>query len=106
MSSLRINYRTSHQIRQQADRLLGPEITDVDGNREDRSDTISVFNGPVPRIVAYADEEEEQSGVAEWLTQQIQQGILAHELGVFVRSESQLPRAEAAINEAGIDMKE
>jgi hypothetical protein len=24
--NLRINYRTSHQIRQQADRLLGPEI--------------------------------------------------------------------------------
>ncbi len=103
--SLRINYRTSHQIRQQADRLLGPEITDVDGNREDRSDTISVFNGPAPQIVAYADEEEEQSGVAEWLTEQIQQGVLPHELGVFVRSESQLPRAEAAMNEAGIPYK-
>lgn len=103
--SLRINYRTSHQIRQQADRLLGPEITDVDGNREDRSDTISVFNGPAPNIVAYADEEEEQSDVAEWLQEQIQQGILPHELGVFVRSESQLPRAEAAINQAGIPYK-
>ncbi len=33
--TLRVNYRTSHQIREQADRLLGPEITDVDGNRED-----------------------------------------------------------------------
>src|SRR5467141_4546814 len=44
--NLRINYRTSHQIRQQADRLLGPEITDVDDNKENRSDTISVFNGP------------------------------------------------------------
>ena len=48
--TLRVNYRTSHQIRQQADRLLGPEITDVDGNSEDRSDTISVFNGPPPVI--------------------------------------------------------
>src|SRR4030095_11443338 len=34
--TLRINYRTSHQIRQQADRLLGPEISDVDGNVEYR----------------------------------------------------------------------
>ncbi len=103
--SLRINYRTSHQIRQQADRLLGPEITDVDGNREDRSDTISVFNGPAPTIVSYADEQEEQSGVAEWLKEQIEEGILPHEIGVFVRSEAQLPRAEAAINEAGIPYK-
>ncbi len=48
--NLRINYRTSHQIRQQADRLLGPEVNDVDGNSEERSDTVSVFNGPPPVI--------------------------------------------------------
>jgi len=47
---LRINYRTSHQIRTQADRLLGPKLADVDGNAEDRSDTVSVFNGPPPKI--------------------------------------------------------
>ena len=32
--TLRVNYRTSHQIRAQADRLLGPEVADVDGNTE------------------------------------------------------------------------
>jgi len=47
--TLRINYRTSHQIRMQADRLLGPDLADVDGNIEDRRGTISVFNGPKPR---------------------------------------------------------
>jgi hypothetical protein len=44
--TLRVNYRTSHQIREQVERLLGPEIADVDGNTENRSDTISVFNRP------------------------------------------------------------
>ncbi|MHB1704847.1 MAG: UvrD-helicase domain-containing protein [Acidithiobacillus sp.] len=56
--NLRINYRTSHQIRQQADRLLGPEITDVDGNTEDRRDTVSIFNGPPPLIRVFASEDE------------------------------------------------
>ena len=28
----------------------GPTVTDVDGNSEDRSDTVSVFNGPPPTI--------------------------------------------------------
>ncbi|MFA6242300.1 MAG: UvrD-helicase domain-containing protein, partial [Candidatus Hydrogenedentales bacterium] len=42
--TLRINYRTSHQIRKQADRLLGPELADVDGNTEDRRGAMSVFN--------------------------------------------------------------
>lgn len=46
--TLRINYRTTHQIRTQADRLLGPEISDVDGITEKRSATISIFNGPMP----------------------------------------------------------
>src|SRR6185436_11484357 len=36
--TLRVNYRTSHQIRSQADRLLGPVLTGVDGNTEDRRD--------------------------------------------------------------------
>ena len=48
--TLRVNYRTSHQIRTQADRLLGPVVTDVDGNSDERSDTVSVFNGPPPTI--------------------------------------------------------
>jgi superfamily I DNA/RNA helicase len=103
--TLRINYRTSHQIRQHADRLLGPEITDVDVNREDRSDTISVFNGPLPQIETFSGEEEEQTAVADWLTKQIEDGILAHELGVFVRSQKQFSRAEAALTAAGIPYK-
>src|SRR5215468_3856200 len=48
--TLYINYRTSHQIRIQADRLLGLELSDVDGNTEQRVGTISVFNGPAPII--------------------------------------------------------
>lgn len=48
--TLRINYRTSHQIRTQADRLLPQSIADVDGNAEGRHGTISVFEGVPPEI--------------------------------------------------------
>lgn len=34
-TTLKVNYRTSHQIRSQADRLLGPEVSDINGNVED-----------------------------------------------------------------------
>src|SRR6476661_5325278 len=40
--TLRVNYRTSHQIRTQADRLLGSQVSDADGNVDERKDTISV----------------------------------------------------------------
>ena len=85
--------------------MLGPEITDADGNREDRSDTVSVFNGPPPVIQVFAGEGEEQTGVAEWLRQQSAAGLLPHEFGVFVRSDGQLPRAEAALRKAGLSFK-
>ena len=38
-----------------ADRLLGPELSDVDGHSEKRSDTVSVFNGPAPAITRARD---------------------------------------------------
>jgi mRNA-degrading endonuclease RelE of RelBE toxin-antitoxin system len=103
--TLRINYRTSHQIRIQAERLLGPELTDVDGNNEDRSDTISVFNGPPPVIRVLATEDEEIKSVGTWLAEQSKAGILPHEFGVFVRSAGQLGRAQAAVKESGLAFK-
>jgi superfamily I DNA/RNA helicase/mRNA-degrading endonuclease RelE of RelBE toxin-antitoxin system len=100
--TLRINYRTSHQIRGQADRLLGPSATDVDGNTEKRDDTISVFNGPEPTILTLGDEAEECAAVGRWLAELGKTGVLPHEFGVFVRSEAQLHRAQAAVEGAGL----
>lgn len=103
--TLRVNYRTSHQIRQQADRLLGPEITDVDGNTESRQDTISVFNGPPPVIRVSANPSDEMKTVAEWLTERVTEGVAFHEIGVFVRSAAQLVRAQGAVKAAGLPFK-
>jgi len=100
--TLRVNYRTSHQIRMQADRLLGPVATDVDGNSEDRSDTVSVFNGPAPVLQSFPDEPAEIAGVGAWLKGRAEEGLLPHEIGVFVRSPAQLPRAQAAVQAAGM----
>jgi len=103
--NLRVNYRTSHQIRMAADRLLGPEVADVDGNKEERGDTISVFNGPQPKIQSFKNEAAESAGVAAWLTAHSEAGILPHEIGVFVRSDAQLERAQAAVDEASLSWK-
>jgi superfamily I DNA/RNA helicase len=103
--TLRVNYRTSHQIRAQADRLLGPEVMDVDGNAENRSDTVSVFNGPPPMVRALNDESEEIKTVGIWIAEQAKAGVMPHEFGVFVRSEAELDRAKAAVKEAGLAFK-
>ena len=100
--TLRINYRTSHQIRMQADRLLGSQITDVDGNVEERRGTISVFNGPSPDIMVLGTMGEEVDEVAGWLTGLEQEGLLPHEIGIMVRSPAQLDRACNAARKSGI----
>lgn len=103
--TLRVNYRTSHQIRTQTDRLLGPTVTDVDGNNEDRKDTVSVFNGPPPTICSLKNESQEIETVGKWIAERAKEGVLPHEFGVFVRSAAQLDRARAAVQEAGIAFK-
>jgi superfamily I DNA/RNA helicase len=103
--TLRVNYRTSHQIRTQADRLLGPAVTDVDGIIEGRSDTVSVFNGPPPTICSLESESEEIKTVSKWISELLKAGVMPHEFGVFVRSEAELDRAKAAAKEAGLAFK-
>ncbi|WP_027444203.1 3'-5' exonuclease [Erythrobacter cryptus] len=99
--TLRINYRTSHQIRAQADRLLPPNISDVDGNTESRRGTISVFNGPAPEICTFDTATEESEAVGHWLADRLKEGCQPHEVGLFVRTGEQLKRARAAIKTAG-----
>ena len=103
--TLNINYRTSHQIRMQADRLLEPEVTDVDGNVEDRSGTISVFDGAAPSIKPFAAPEDECAAVAEWLQARISEGLQPHEIGIFVRSTAEIGRAQTAAQAAGVPTK-
>ncbi len=103
--TLRINYRTSHQIRMQADKLLDPELSDMDGITETRGGTISVFNGPVPTINSFKTPELEIEAVSQWLKDRVRAGIKPDEIGVFVRSEAELPRARAALETAGLAYK-
>ena len=103
--TLQVNYRTSHQIRAQADRLLEDTVADVDGNSEQRKGTVSVFNGPAPRIAAYADEDSEIAAVADWLRECASERLAPQEIGLFVRSEAQLPRARAACDAARMPYK-
>lgn len=103
--SLRVNYRTSHQIRKSADRLLGPEITDVDGVTEDRRGTISVFNGPTPTFIAADSPQDEINQVSNWIRGLLAHGVSAGELAVFVRSDVEFDRAIQAVERSEVDYR-
>ncbi len=118
--TLRVNYRTSHQIRGKADRLLPAKIADVDGVEQDRRGTVSVFNGPEPEIRILRSEESEVAAVGEWLrgltqatpdsavdeapasTEEAGGDFRPGEIGLFVRSSGQIERALRAVSAAGM----
>jgi len=101
---LKVCYRTSHQIRSTADRLLEPELVDLDGNEETRRGTVSVFDGPEPLVRLFADEAAETAGVSDWLRARRDEGMAEHELAVLVRGQQQLGRARAAAKAAGLEI--
>lgn len=101
--SLYVNYRTSHQIRIQADKLLAATATDADGNTEDRGNAVSVFDGPAPRIHVLRSLADEASMLRTWLSEVMGAGLEPHEIGIFVRSEAELPRASQVVSAASLD---
>jgi superfamily I DNA/RNA helicase len=103
--NLRVNNRTSHQIRMQADRLLPPKVSDVDGNTEERDDTVSLFNGPPPEIIKFKTNREEIDAVSGWVLAKARDGLAPHEFGIFVRSAAELSRASDAVKKSGLQFK-
>lgn len=103
--TLRINYRTSHQIRKQVERLLGPEVSDVDGIIQSRRGTVSTFSGPRPNISVFESLEQEVKATGMWIAQGIADGMAPEEICILVRSKAQLDRAVSAAEESKIPAK-
>jgi superfamily I DNA/RNA helicase len=62
----------------------------------------TVFNGPAPIVEVADSADQERSAVAERLRGWLDEGLARHEIAVFVRSAAELPRAQAAVDAAGL----
>ncbi|WP_395941879.1 3'-5' exonuclease [Brevundimonas aurantiaca] len=105
-STLKVNYRTSQQIREAADALLPASVRDVDGEEADRRDTISAFEGPSPEVRLASSLEQEQAWVAAFIREALEKGLAPEQIGLFVRSPHELQRARAAAAIAGVEVIE
>lgn len=74
-------------------------------SESDRSNTVSVFNGPAPIVQTFDVERDEIDAVGQWIKDRTEEGLLPHEFGVFVRSKNQLARAKAAVESADLKYK-
>ena len=79
---LKINYRTSEQIRKYAQRILeGLEIDDLDGGVITTKADHSVFKGPEPEVTLCPDKKSEAQTIVSWVQRLMENhGLATHEI--------------------------
>ncbi len=102
-SRLKVNYRTSEQIRQFAQGILrGVEIDDLDEGVASTVGDHSVFSGPEPAVVPCADGKEESQAIVQWVQELQDRGLATHEICVTPWK----PEVVTALTAAGIGVYE
>jgi superfamily I DNA/RNA helicase len=97
---LRVNYRTTEQIREAAARVV-LAASALNGESLGVDDTISLLSGPRPTIRAYPSEAEEQQAVIEAIREAMAVTAPA-EIAVVARSKSTVSRYHAALLASGV----
>ncbi len=99
---LRINYRTTEQIRRQAMQVLtGLSFDDLDGGSDTGRD-VSLLSGQTPERKHFTGLREEQNALSEEIGRLLELGIPAEEIAVLARTRSLAESYEQALREAGL----
>lgn len=79
---LKINYRTSEEIRDWAHAALeGVEVDDLDGEHAMTQGDRSIFHGPEPQLVTCSDDDEAARAVVAWVKGLTESGqVKTHEI--------------------------
>ena len=106
-SVLRLNYRTTEQIRRAADRLVARTPIDEDGITD--ANGVSILSGPEPMIRTLPGVPHEIDTVEAWLRELVSTGYRPSEIGVFARTkrlaEDRGQRAIKAANLPCVDLE-
>lgn len=100
---LKLNYRTSEEIRRWAvSTLQGVSVDDLDEGSDSLVGYTSLFHGPAPGLKACASEREELREIVEWVEQLTTNELPLAEIGILASTNDQLAQVEKAMIEAGI----
>ena len=99
--TLRVNYRTTRQIQDFAERVL-PEA--IEGVQEDETRILSdrpiaLMHGVVPETHGYENIPAEMRGLKEWIYRCLNENIQPDEIAIFARSENALKPVETMLRE-------
>lgn len=110
-SVLRVNYRTTAEIREFADAILGSETDDMDGGKESRRIVQSLLNGPAPTLQGFEHVNDEANEVVKVIQSylggtkvggKLSPAIQSQDIAIFARTNYALKPFEKALSNADI----
>ena len=106
-SQLRINYRTTEEIRDWAMCMLkGISFDDLDGGIDSGKGYRSLSHGDIPKVDLYGTADEECAAIIKSIQEQMTAGIDPKEICIVARTNTMLNSYKDALDRAGIDRYE
>lgn len=102
---LRINYRTTEQIRRFADRISGNKSDDLDGGVEGRTGTVSLLHGPPPRTQGCRNRQQQYEHIALEIMRCREHGLALNEIAVFAPTNARADAVRLALARAGLPVR-
>ena len=101
---LRLNYRTTQEIRAWAVSILeGVNVDDLDEGTDSLRGYISLMRGVAPELVGCRSEAEELDGLVAWVRSLPTDQIRLAEIGVLCARRADTDRVQGALRAAGIE---
>jgi len=100
---LRLNYRTTHEIRAWAVSVLkGISVDDLDEGKDSLDGYVSLARGMPPQLNGYGTDSEELAALAQWIDELPSDKIADNEIGILCHTNKQLQLVEDCFSTRGI----
>jgi len=101
---LRLNYRTTHEIRAWAVSILsGVHVDDLNDGEDTLDGYASIERGIAPQLSGYGSDSDELNALAQWVSELPSDTIRDSEIGVLAFTNKQLKLIQEQFSKADID---
>lgn len=101
---LRLNYRTTQEIRAWAVSILeGVSVDDLDEGTDTLFGYVSLLQGVSPELVGCASETEEMEGIVAWVRELPAEQIQLSDIGVLCARRNDVKRVDEVLRASGIE---
>lgn len=101
---LKLNYRTTHEIRAWGVSILeGVTVDDLDDGTDTLDGYISLFHGPRPELSNFSSDKDELFGLVKWVKKTEQLGTQLSDIGILVNTKASVDQVQDSLNASNID---